>query len=72
MGRREDPGGVREGIPRPPSRGIREVHTRRHSDGQLSKGGRRLQVTTQRPPGQRRPQVCDAETFGRRSGSGRL
>lgn len=37
------------------------MHTRRHSDGQLSKGGRRLQVTTQRPPGQCRPQVCDAE-----------
>lgn len=51
MGRREDPGGLREGIPRPSSRGIREMYSRRHPDGQLSKGGRRLQITTQRSPG---------------------
>lgn len=51
MGRREDTGGLREGIPRSSGRGIREMYSRRHSDGQLPEGGRRLQVTAQRSPG---------------------
>jgi len=51
MGRREDPGGLREGIPRSSSGGIREMYSRRHSHGQLSEGGRRLQIAAQRPPG---------------------
>lgn len=40
MGRREDPGGVRERISRPSGRGVREMYSRRHPDGQLPESGR--------------------------------